>query len=301
MAFRWSKGFSPLQTIKRGIASLFVCAVVLLPLIFMGVQIAGWLGVDFSRDPRSNVPLAAMQVRDIDKTTSDVRPFEQPLISVTFDDGWETTYSQALPLLQKYGIPSTQYVLSGTADNRSYMSFAQMVNAAKAGHDIQCHSIDHANLTELDHAKLLKELADCKTTLEQKVGVKISDFASPYGASNATTIQAIKNIYRSHRNTDGDITTNQADGEDVNTKANFDRYNIVAVTIRKETTVQELQAVIDYTVQHNGWLVLNYHQVEEGESQFGLNSQVLEDQFKVVGQAKARIVTNAQVMKALGY
>ena len=301
MAFRWSKGISPLQTIKRGMTSLFVCAVVLLPLYFTGNQIAGWFGIDFSRDTRTTKPLDALQVRDIDKTSAPIKPFEQPLITVTFDDGWESTYTQALPLLQKYGIPSTQYVLSGTADDKNYMSFKQMINAQKAGHDIQCHSIDHANLTTVDHAKLIKELTECKTVLDSKLHTTIKDFASPYGASNATTIAAIKKTYRSHRNTNGDITTNQADYNDVNIKDHFNRYNIIAVTIRRETTVQELQSAIDYTIQHNGWLVLNYHQVEEGESQFGLDSKVMQEQFEVVSKAHARIVTNAQVLDAMGY
>jgi peptidoglycan/xylan/chitin deacetylase (PgdA/CDA1 family) len=299
MAFRWRKGSSPLQTIKRGIASLFVCTVVLLPLILAGLQIAGWLGI--GSDSRPNTPLSAMQVRALDKSAGPIKPFEQPLITVTFDDGWETIYTEAFPLLQKYGIPTTQYVLSGTSKDINYMSFQQMINASKAGHDVQCHSIDHSNLTLLSQKDLYNQLATCKTDIEKRVGVKVTDFASPYGASNSSTIVAIQQSYRSHRNTNGDISTNEINEYDINIKSNFDRYNIIAVTIRRETTIEQLQAAIDYTIKNNGWLVLNYHQVDDGPSQFGLDSTILERQLQVISNAKARIATMDQVLDTMEY
>jgi hypothetical protein len=35
---RWSKVTRPVHAIKRGLASLFVCLIVLLPLILLGIQ-----------------------------------------------------------------------------------------------------------------------------------------------------------------------------------------------------------------------------------------------------------------------
>jgi peptidoglycan/xylan/chitin deacetylase (PgdA/CDA1 family) len=298
MAFRWSKGISPLQTIKRGLTSLFVCAVVLLPLVFTVIQVKGWLGI--KSDGRTTKPLAAMQVRSIDKTSDPVKPFDQPLITVTFDDGWESTYTEALPVLQKYGIPTTQYVLSGTSKDTNYMSFQQMVNAKNAGHQIACHSIDHADLTKLDLLGLAKELTTCRSVIQERVGGTVDDFASPYGASTPTTISAIRQNYRSHRNTDGDIT-NGISKFDVNVKGHFDRYDIIGVTVRRDTTDAQIQAAIDFAVQNNGWLVLTYHQVDEGESQFGLDTTLMDQQFKLISKANARIVTMDQVLKAMGY
>jgi peptidoglycan/xylan/chitin deacetylase (PgdA/CDA1 family) len=52
--------------------------------------------------------------------------FGQPLLSVTFDDGWESVYTQAMPILQRDGIRTTQYVLSGTEKDPLYMSWAQI-------------------------------------------------------------------------------------------------------------------------------------------------------------------------------
>lgn len=298
MAFRWSKGFSPLQAIKRGMTSLFVCAVVLFPLIGIGLQLKGWFT---DNDPRQATALAALQVRPIDQSGAAIKPFEQPLITVTFDDGWETIYSQGMPLLQRYGIPTTQYVLSGTDSDIQYMTFDQMTAMRKAGHELACHSIDHSNLTLLTKDSLNMQLTSCKSTVEAKTGFKVNDFASPFGASNTETITAIKQTYRSHRNTAGDIVNNAIDDQDVNTKANFDRYNIIAVTLRRDTTDAQLQAAIDYAVKNNGWLVLNYHQVDDGTSQYGLDFNQLEKHLQVINKAPARVVTIGQALNALGY
>jgi hypothetical protein len=99
------------------------------------------------------------------------------------------------------------------------------------------------------------------------------------------------------------LSPNRADDQDINVKDTFDRYNITAVTIRRETTVEEIQAAIDYAILHHGWLVLNYHQVDDAQngSQFGLDDATLAKQLAVVGQAKARIVTVGQVLDVMGY
>ncbi len=295
MAIRWITG--PLHAIKRGMTSLFVCAVVLLPLILVGIQIKGFVSPN---DPRSDKALTAMQVRSIDRGSAPLKPFDEPLISVTFDDGDETVYTLSMPLLQKYGIPTTQYVLSGVEKDTNYLSFNQIKAIKAAGHEIACHSIDHPDLTTLSASGLTTQLTGCKTSLEKLIGSPVKEFAAPYGSNNDQTIAAIKQNFRSSRNTDGDIVTNVADDQDINTRANFRRYDIVAVTLRSDTSVAQLQAAIDYAVKNNGWLVLNYHQIDdEGNSQFALSDKLLEDQLRAISKAPARIVTMGQALDAL--
>lgn len=307
------KHASLLHTIKRGLASLIVCTIVLLPIYFTVLQWGNVFGISFKGDNRKATPIADMQTRNIDTFDQNdqnnqnepvIKPFNQPLITVTFDDGWESVYTQATPLLQKYGIPTTQYVLSGVEKNKGYMTFKQVKALDQAGHEIACHSVDHADLTTLNQDKLLGELANCKSTLQEKLDIQVTDFASPYGATNLATISAIKQTYGSHRNTNGDITTNKVDDKDVNTKQNFDRYNIIAVTIRRETTEAQLQAAIDYATAHNGWLVLNYHQIDEAQSQaddskFSLDSKALEMQLATINRSPIRIVTMGQALAAI--
>ncbi len=140
--------------------------------------------------------------------------------------------------------------------------------------------------------------------------MSVTHFASPYGSSNAQSVSAIKQYYGSHRNTIGDLVVGGADDQDINIKATFDSYDIKAVTIRRDTTVAQLQAAIDYTIRNNGWLVLNYHAIESNTSangstddshgsQYSLSASALEAQLKVVNQSSARTATVGQVMDAI--
>jgi len=296
---RWNPKHSLRSTakaVKRGLTSLFVCAVVLLPIILALLQ---WTPL-FNRDgdPRKLIDMQPIATRQIDAHGGSVKPFEQPLITVTFDDGWESIYTDGMPLLHKYGISTTQYVLSGVSEDRNYLSIEQVKAIQKAGHEIGCHSIDHADLTALTTERLEAELHDCKALYEKELGTRIEHFASPYGRSNAETIDAIRRYYRSHRNTDGDITNGVSD-QDVNTKQTFSLYNIHAVTVRRDTTVAELQQAIDYTVQNKGWLVLNYHDVTDTNSEYGLDKAKLEAQLSAISKADARVVTMGQVIDAI--
>src|SRR5665647_925886 len=39
--------------------------------------------------------------------------FNEGMVTLTFDDGWRSIHDNALPLMNKYGIVSTQYLVSG--------------------------------------------------------------------------------------------------------------------------------------------------------------------------------------------
>jgi len=227
-----------------------------------------------------------------------IKPFDEPLITVTFDDGWESIYSVAMPIMQKNGVHSTQYILSATGDNQEYMSSKQIKMIRDSGDEITCHGATHIDLTVASNKDLLKELTDCKQDLQKEYGVTPQAFASPYGRSNTQTISAIKGLYTSHRNTDGDIS-NGVDEFDVNTKAKFNRYDIIAVTVRRDTPLWQIEQAINYTIANNGWLVLNYHQIDDGPSEFGLDQKTLENQIHYISGSPVRIVTMSQVINAM--
>jgi peptidoglycan/xylan/chitin deacetylase (PgdA/CDA1 family) len=290
---RWNLE-QPLRQLKSSAVAFLVCMIVALPLIFVLLQLAAVARGDTSHEAK---PLPAFNQRRHDND-SPLRLFSEPLISVTFDDGWKSIYSEAMPLLQKYGVYTTQYVLSGTENYPDYMSWKQILKIKEAGHEIACHTINHPDLTTLDGTELRHQLKDCQSEATQQTKVKINHFASPFGSYNNATLESIKKIYKSHRNIQGAI----ADGvgaADVNLPANFDRYNIIGVTVRRETTVAELQALITYTQSHNAWLVLVYHQADNGPSQYGISPKAIEEQLAYLSSTPLRIVTVGKVIDSL--
>lgn len=285
------------HTMRTVLVSVLVVAFFALP-AFMTVR---WVktivfGPD---DPRKATPVAPLQVRPYDKQHAAIKPFDEPIVSITFDDGWENIYSKAVPILQEEGFLTTQYLIGGVFNNPLYMSVAQVKTMQKAGHEIGSHSMTHSNLTMLADANLRWELSETRTVLEKNFGATVKDFASPLGAANSHTLEAIAQAYRSHRNTKGDpkIAVNELD---VNIKDKWDLYNINAYSVRTTTTLEDIQKLVDYAVANNGWLVLVYHQVDEnvelnGE-EFGVTPDELRQQLEVVSSRPIRSATVGQVL-----
>ncbi len=280
---------------RKSFATLFACFIVLGVPAYSFAEIGHF---HFTPD-RPATKLPAFQTRAIDRSNAPVQLFKQPLITVSFDDGWETTYNQAMPLLNKYGIHSTQYLLSGTEADRDYLSWAQITAMQKDGQEIACHTINHPDLTTISSADVMTQLTGCDKTMSARYGA-ITDFASPYGAQNTSTISQIKKVFGSQRNTNGD-PTNGVTQEDVNTPVGeggkgFDKYNITGVTVRNETTVAQIQALVDYAEKNNGWVVLTYHQANDGQSKWSVNIQSMEAQLAVLSKSPVRIVTVKQAL-----
>lgn len=294
-----NKTTSLVSKIRHAAGVLFIFAVVLIVPLFSVWQIGRFLENTFHLwDPRSSKPLAAMTVRPADRSSQPPKLFQEPLVSVTFDDGYETTYTKAMPLLQKYGIHTTQYVLSGTENDQLYVSWAQVKRMQEAGHEIACHTVNHPDLTTLDDEDLNYQLKTCKEIMGAHAG-PVANFASPYGAENQHTLGVIGKYFTSQRNTNGDPTNGVTDA-DVNVAANFNRMDIIGVTVRNDTTVEQLRQLVDYAKAHNGWVVLTYHQADDANSKYSVSDQDFERQFAYLSGTDVRIVTVQQALASLG-
>lgn len=282
------------KKIPQLVATLIVLAIFAFPIFATGRWVQGAV---FGNDPRKVLKAEPFNARAIDASDKPLSPFNEPIVSISFDDGWETAYSAALPIMQRYGIRSTQFVLGDEFHNIAYLSEAQVKDMQKQGHEIGSHSMSHPDLTSLDDEDLAWEVNKSKEILNKKLNTSVVDFASPLGAQNATTIDAIKKQYRSQRNTASDPAT--VGDEDINTKENFNRYNIIAYTVRASTTPRDIQTLLDYTKARNGWLVLTYHQVEDSTSYYAVPKSIFEEHMRMVSQSSLRSAPMGQTLTAI--
>jgi peptidoglycan/xylan/chitin deacetylase (PgdA/CDA1 family) len=288
-----TKKRSTRTSIAKTLVSVFVLAVFITPVWLT----ARWaIGISNSRDHRQVVDVPALQIRPIDKTSAPLKPLAEPLISISFDDGWESVYTQALPILQQDGFATTQYIISGTLPSQSYMSVAQLKSMQKAGHEIGAHTVDHPDLTTLDDKQLTYELVSSKNTLSKHFG-PIRDFTSPYGAYNTYTLKAIGKHYRSQKNAEGDPAAN--DLEAINIKNDFNSLNLISYSIRQSTTLDDLNKLVKSAQQHNGWLILTYHQVDYSGEKFSVTPQEFKRQIDYLSHANIRSATIGQAMDVL--
>lgn len=274
--------------------SVFVLTIILI-LPILGIW--QWTnGLDLLKTNKASA-LPTFTARPVDKS-SFPNVFEEPLITVTFDDGWETTYTVAAPLLLKNGIQSTQYLTTGLLGNPAYLSLDQVKELQKNKQQIACHTVTHPDLTKISDQQLDAELSGCINFFKLKGLGDVKDFAAPYGHTDQRVIDHIKKYYRSGRNTNGD-PSNGVNEADVNFPSSINQYDIIGVTVHNDTTVEELKQAVDFTIAHKGWLVLTYHQAEEEGTKFSLSSDSLAKQLTYLSSTPIRIVTVGQVMDGL--
>jgi peptidoglycan/xylan/chitin deacetylase (PgdA/CDA1 family) len=184
--------------------------------------------------------------------------FTRPLVTLTFDDGWEDNVNTALPILKTYGYKATYYFATTYLENSPLTGPANVSGptAVKTifadGHEIGSHSVTHPDLTTLTSTQLTQELTHSKSYLEGLVGAEtVKSFATPFGAYNDTVLAALRLQYTSHRPTD----------EGFNTQENFDAYRLKVQNMQNTTTLAEYQSWINEAIKDKSWLILVYHRV----------------------------------------
>ncbi len=111
-------------------------------------------------------------------------------IVLTFDDGYDDIYTNAIPLLEQHGMVGTFFIISGKVGWQGYLTWPQLQAMSAAGMDIESHSVSHINLDSLDPARLDYELQEAKSQLETHIGKPVMIICYPAGHYNWAVEQA---------------------------------------------------------------------------------------------------------------
>jgi peptidoglycan/xylan/chitin deacetylase (PgdA/CDA1 family) len=132
------------------------------------------------------------------------------VVSVTFDDAYDSIGVLARPILDRFGIPGTIYAPTryiGTGQPMSWpgideymggpdeqelmpMSWESLRSTAEAGWEIGSHTVSHPKLTTLGDAELREELLQSREECTSKIGTTCRSIAFPYGDCDERVIEA---------------------------------------------------------------------------------------------------------------
>ncbi len=121
-------------------------------------------------------------------------------VVLTFDDGYESFYRYAYPLLKKYAFPATVFLYTdfvGAGDALSWNQMQEMVGSGLVS--IQAHSKTHANLMErgIDETDArYRQRIDAEARLpreqiERRLQQEVNYFAYPFGDANEAVLDAM--------------------------------------------------------------------------------------------------------------
>jgi peptidoglycan/xylan/chitin deacetylase (PgdA/CDA1 family) len=216
--------------------------------------------------------------------------FSAGMVSVTFDDGVASSYTNGTSVMTTNGFKGTYYLNGDTLGTPGYMSENQVKNLKNAGHEVGSHLYHHSDIAQLDTPTLVSELSGNRTTIQEILGANyaVNSFASPYGSYTSGAIDTVMQYAESHRNTDGEL----------NTKANLDPRQIHGRLVTSSTTVNQLKSWITEAQNTKSWLVLVYHGIatgtdpnDTGEAGYQVTPTVFKNQMTALKQSGVTVKT----------
>lgn len=107
---------------------------------------------------------------------------ETDTVAITFDDGFEDNFFNAYPVLKKYKLHATLFLISGWIVHKKDMLNLEEINLmGNDGIDFGSHTVTHRMLSNLDSNAAHDEIYRSKTDLENLLKKEMCYFAYPYG------------------------------------------------------------------------------------------------------------------------
>jgi peptidoglycan/xylan/chitin deacetylase (PgdA/CDA1 family) len=119
------------------------------------------------------------------------------VVILNFDDGRLSQYTNAIPILEKYGFKATFYVVCNYIGKKDgYMDWNEIKTLQKEGHDIGSHSMNHVRLEKLSKKNVEYEVGQSKRCLQDH-GINAKSFAYPFdsGSDDKTVINIVAKYY----------------------------------------------------------------------------------------------------------
>lgn len=135
----------------------------------------------FKRHNYNVVPLTALVEMIARKQAIPART-----VAITFDDGYKDNYRYAFPVLKKYNLPATIFVIIdeiGRSDRLSWQEIKEMLASGLIS--IGSHALGPEPLVKIQpESELRKQIFVSKEILEQRLATEVKLFSYPEGMFN---------------------------------------------------------------------------------------------------------------------
>ncbi len=120
-------------------------------------------------------------------------PLPEKTVALVFDDGFDSVYRYAWPLLKQRNMTATVYIIAGFAGSLDswdvkigwrrfrHLSWEQVRSLGDSGIEIGSHSLNHPDLTRLGDDALRFELQESRSVISENTGLTARSFSIPFG------------------------------------------------------------------------------------------------------------------------
>lgn len=121
-------------------------------------------------------------------------PYDKTLV-LTFDDGYRDFYLNAYPILKKYNVPASFYVINQDIERPGNVTMEMIKSLHQEGLvEIGAHTVNHLPLGKLKPETTFYQMAKSKELLERELNAKIETIIYPFGSFNASVKRQAQQI-----------------------------------------------------------------------------------------------------------
>ena len=263
-------------------------------------------------NPSSSFLLSLSRINTIGSNNSENNNNNNKVVILNFYDNDKSQYTNAKPILDKYGFKVTFFIvcnwaLSSQEDIHqqitSYprMTWQQIEQLHKEGHDIESHSMNHKRLDQLPANQLDFEVGQSKKCLSDHAGVNATVFSPPHsvGWNNATVINTIAKYYQLSIGgfTDGLMYLHCNGWKEYRTQTDCRTYydNGTLTYANRYDIKERTHNAMDNKFLHNGTKILeNFIELVNLQTKFNKNSNI-------DGGKKTATTTTINAIPIIGY
>lgn len=144
----------------------------------------------------------------ISSLSEDKTPFLKTVV-LTFDDGFQNFFSEAFPVLEKYGFRATVFLVTEFCGKNNdwagnppelpsskVLSWEEIRQLHGLGIEFGGHSRTHPDLTKVSDSRVESEIVESKAVIENALGGEVTTFAYPFGKFNPDVKQTVEKSYK---------------------------------------------------------------------------------------------------------
>ena len=115
-------------------------------------------------------------------------------VVLTFDDGFRSDVSAALPALQSRGLSAKFFITAAHLGQPGYLRPTDVKTLADHGMTVGTHGWRHVSWRHLDRDQLVGEIVRSRTVLEDLINAKVKELSIPSGQYNRRVLEVIRDL-----------------------------------------------------------------------------------------------------------
>jgi len=237
------------------------------------------------------VSVGTLVIDNVDVEAQSNDAFTQGMASLVFDDGLESQFANALPIMDAAGFKGGFYIITQepTSGDKNYMTWPQIKALASSSEEIGAHTRTHPYLTQVSASQLQSEVQGSKDDLAAQ-GLNPTTFVYPYGDVNTIVESAVKAAgFAGGRGSDFGLNNTLVEPE-----------NLYDIRLDSSSDLATIESYIDQAVADKRWLVFEIHDVLPNSSDtYAITPAFFQSVVSYLKQKNISVVTLAQGLSQL--